>query len=46
LAALLYDLSEQELETVFDTFHEGWDWKPDYTRVLAEYRRLKNKFKI
>jgi len=46
LAALLYDLSEQELETVFDTFHEGWDWKPDHARVLAEYRRLKTKFKI
>ncbi|NBR32859.1 MAG: hypothetical protein EBT84_12015, partial [Sphingomonadaceae bacterium] len=25
-AALLYGLSEQELETVFETFHEGWDW--------------------
>lgn len=46
VSALLYDLSEQELETVFETFHEGWDWKPDYARVLAEYRRLKTKFKI
>jgi hypothetical protein len=45
-SALLYGLSEQELETVFETFHEGWDWKPDYARVLAEYRRLKTKFKI
>lgn len=45
-AALLYGLSEQELETVFETFHEGWDWKPDYTRVLTEYRRLKTKHKI
>lgn len=46
VAALLYGLSEQELETVFETFHEGWDWKPDHTRVLAEYRRLKTKYKI
>jgi hypothetical protein len=46
VAALLYDLSEQELETVFETFHEGWDWKPDHARVLAEYRRLKAKYKI
>ena len=46
VAALLYGLSEQELETVFETFHEGWDWKPSYTRVLAEYRRLKTKHKI
>jgi hypothetical protein len=44
--ALLYGLSEQELETVFETFHEGWDWKPDHARVLAEYRRLKTKHKI
>jgi hypothetical protein len=46
VAALLYDLSEQELETVFETFHDGWDWKPDHARVLAEYRRLKTKHKI
>ena len=46
VAALLYGLSEQELETVFSTFHEGWDWKPDHARVLAEYRRLKTKHKL
>ena len=46
VAALLYGLSEQELETVFETFHEGWDWKPDHARVLAEYRRQKTKHKI
>jgi hypothetical protein len=45
-AALLYGLSEHELETVFATFHEGWDWKPDHARVLAEYRRLKTKHKL
>ena len=45
-AALLYGLSEQELETVFETFHEGWDWKPDHARVLAEYRRLKTKHSL
>jgi hypothetical protein len=45
-AALLYGLSEQELETVFETFHEGWDWKPDHTRVLAKYRLLKGKYNM
>jgi hypothetical protein len=45
-AALLYGLSEQELETVFETFHEGWDWKHDHARVLAEYRRLKAKHSL
>jgi hypothetical protein len=46
VAALLYGLSEQELETVFETFHEGWDWKPDHARVLAEYHRLKAKHNL
>lgn len=46
VVALLYDLSEQELETVFETFHEGWDWKPDHARVLAKYRLLKRKYSI
>lgn len=45
-AALLYGLSEQELETVFESFHEGWDWKPDHARVLAKYRLLKGKYNI
>ena len=45
-SALIYGLSEQELETVFETFHEGWDWKPDHARVLAEYRRLKTKHSL
>lgn len=45
-AALLYGLSEHELETIFSTFHEGWDWKPDHARVLAEYRRLKAKHSL
>lgn len=46
VAALLYGLSEQELETVFETFHEGWDWKPDHARVLAKYRLLKGKYNM
>ena len=44
--ALLYGLNEAELETVFDTFHEGWDWKPDHERVLAKYNALKKKHNI
>jgi hypothetical protein len=46
VAALLYNLSEQELETVFETFHEGWDWKQDHARVLAKYRLLKGKYNL
>jgi hypothetical protein len=46
VAALLYGLSEEELETIFETFYEDWDWKPEYNRVLAEYRRLKAKHKL
>lgn len=46
VAAILYGLSEQELETVFETFHEGWDWKPDHARVLAKYRLHKRKYSI
>jgi hypothetical protein len=45
-SVLLYGLTETELETVFSTFHEGWDWKPGHARVLAEYRRLKTKHKL
>jgi hypothetical protein len=44
--ALLYGLNEAELQTVFETFHEGWDWEPNHARVLAEYRRLKTKHKL
>ena len=44
--ALLYGLNEAELQTVFETFHEGWDWKPDHARVLAEYTALKKKHKL
>ena len=46
VSALLYGLSEQELETVFETFHEGWDWKPGHARVLAKYRLLKGKYNM
>jgi len=46
VSALLYGLSEQELETVFETFHEGWDWKPAHARVLAKYRLLKGKYNM
>lgn len=46
LVALLYELSEEQLETIYKTFHEGWDWAPEYERVLAEYRRLKTKHKL
>jgi hypothetical protein len=44
--ALLYGLNEAELQTVFETFHEGWEWKPDHARVLAEYTALKKKHKL
>jgi hypothetical protein len=44
--ALLYGLNEAELKTVFETFHEGWDWEPSHARVLAEYTALKKKHKL
>ena len=46
ISAHLYELTELELKILFESFHDNWDWKPQHARVLAEYRRLKAKYKI
>jgi hypothetical protein len=38
--ALLYGLAEQDLRTIYETFHEGADYSAHRDRVLAHYRRL------
>lgn len=39
-AALLYGLTPDEVEVVFSTFHEGWDYGPRLAAVLEHYERL------
>ena len=43
LVSLLYDLSEDQVEHVFATFHRGWDCQPRLEAVLAHYREWKGK---
>jgi hypothetical protein len=38
--ALLYELDENELQVVYSTFHEGWDYEPRLTAVLDHHRQL------
>jgi hypothetical protein len=38
--ALLYGLSESDLVTIFETFHEGWNHEPRLRAVLTHFRRL------
>jgi hypothetical protein len=39
VVARLYGLSEDQLTHVFETFHEGWDYRTRLEAVLAHYRR-------
>jgi hypothetical protein len=39
-AARLYGLNEDDVSHLFETFHEGWDYKPRLERVLAYFRAL------
>lgn len=39
VVAHLYGLSEDQLTHIFETFHEGWDYKPRLNAVLTHYRR-------
>ncbi len=39
--ALLCGLSAADVEVVFSTFHEGWDFGPRLAEVLEHYGRLK-----
>jgi hypothetical protein len=38
--SLLYELDEDDVKLIFETFHEGWDYKPRLRAVLDHYRRL------
>ncbi len=37
LVALLYGLSREDVEHIFETFHRGWDYKPRLAAVLAHF---------
>lgn len=39
VVAHLYGLSEDQLTHIFETFHEGWDYKPRLNAVMTHYRR-------
>jgi hypothetical protein len=36
----LYGLSESDVVTIFETFHEGWDYHSRLDAVLAHHRRM------
>jgi hypothetical protein len=38
--ALLYGLDEDDLRVIYSTFHEGWNYEPRLSAVLAHYRQL------
>ena len=40
LVAHLYGLDETDLQTIFETFHKGWDYKPRLNAVLEHFRKL------
>ena len=40
LVAYLYGLDETDLQTIFKTFHRGWDYKPRLNAVLEHFRKL------
>jgi hypothetical protein len=40
--ALLYGLNEEDVEVVFSTFHEGWQYGPRLAAVLEHHRRLQD----
>ncbi|TIL94647.1 MAG: hypothetical protein E5Y73_11085 [Mesorhizobium sp.] len=38
VVAHLYGLSEDQLQHIFETFHEGWDWEPRFDAVVMHFR--------
>jgi hypothetical protein len=38
--ARLYGLSEEDVRTIFETFHEGWDYRPRLALTLEMYGAL------
>ena len=43
VVAHLYGLTEPHLRHIFETFHEGWDYQPRLTAVLAHYKAWAGK---
>jgi hypothetical protein len=43
LVSLLYGLTEDQVEHVFDTFHKGWDYGSRLDAVLKHYREWKGE---
>jgi hypothetical protein len=43
VVAHLYELSESDLAHIYETFHEGWDYKPRLTRVMQHYHHWNKK---
>ncbi len=43
IAAHLYKLDESELIHIFETFHQGWDFRPRLERVLQYYHDRNGK---
>lgn len=40
LVASLYDLDRADIELIFRTFHEGWDYRPALDRTLSQFEAL------
>jgi hypothetical protein len=43
LVALMYRLSEEDVEYMFSTFHRGWDYRSRLDKVLEYYVEWKDK---
>jgi len=43
VVARLYGLSEPQLRHIFETFHEGWDYRPRLEAVLRHFRTWEGK---
>lgn len=43
VVAHLYDLNENQLTHIFETFHEGWDYRHRLDAVLKHYKNWSNR---
>lgn len=43
VVSLLYGLTEDQVEHVFDTFHRGWNYQSRLEAVLEHYTRWKGQ---
>ncbi|MEX0887569.1 MAG: hypothetical protein WD009_14145 [Phycisphaeraceae bacterium] len=46
VVAHLYGLNQKQLTHIFETFHEGWDYKERLKATLEHYRRAKTQFRL